>query len=317
MNYHYNLLKKIFTIIGPTAVGKTNISIEIAKLIKGQVVGLDSRQIYKGMSIGTAQPNKIEMQSIVHHLIGNRNPWESISAGEYSKMVIKSVNSIINAGENPIICGGAGLYYRAINDGIFEKSSSNEDIRKDLELRYDKNPIKLHNELKKIDPEYYKVVHLNNKKRLVRALEIHKITGKTPSENFKNQYKVKTNKLNLFTVFLTIEKEPHLNNIKKRTIKMLDNGWIDEVRSLIALKEKMEIDFPALDSIGYKQIIDYLNGSINKDLLIETIVSKTWQYAKKQYKWFKKENIDLIVDITNLDPSRVSDCIYDIYESIN
>ena len=310
-------MKKVFTIIGPTAVGKTNISIKVAKLIKGQVVGLDSRQIYKGMSIGTAQPNKIEMQSIVHHLIGERDPWKTISAGEYSEMVINSVNSIINAGENPIICGGAGLYYRAINKGIFEKSSSNEEIRKDLELKYNKNPTKLHNELKKIDPDYYKIVHLNNKKRLVRALEIHKITGKAPSENFKNQYIEKTNKLNLFTVFLTIEKDFHLNNIKKRTIKMLDNGWIDEVRSLIALKEKMEIDFPALDSIGYKQIIDYLNGSINKDSLIETIVNKTWQYAKKQYKWFKKENIDLIVDITNLDPSKVSDCIYDIYKSIN
>ena len=310
-------MKRIFTIIGPTAVGKTNISIKIAKLIKGQVVGLDSRQIYKGMSIGTAQPNKIEMQSIVHHLIGKRDPWKSISAGEYSEMVINSVNSIMNAGENPIICGGAGLYYRAINRGIFEKSSSNEDVRKDLELRYDKNPNKLHNELKKIDPDYYKIVHLNNKKRLVRALEIHQITGKTPSENFKNQYSGKTNKLNLFTVFLAIEKEPHLNNIRERTIKMLESGWIDEVKSLIALKEEMEIDFPALDSIGYKQIIEHLNGSINKDNLIDTIVIKTWQYAKKQYKWFKKENIDLIVDITNLDPSVVSDCIYDTYKSIN
>ena len=252
-------MKKILTIIGPTAVGKTNISIKIAKLIKGQVVGLDSRQIYKGMSIGTAQPSIIEMQPIVHHLIGERDPWKSISAGEYSEMVIDSVNSIMNAGKNPIICGGAGLYYRAINKGIFEKSSSNEEIRKDLELRYDENPTKLHNELKKIDPDYYKIVHLNNKKRLVRSLEIHKITGKTPSENFKNQYKVNKNKLNLFTVFLTIEKEPHLNNIKKRTIKMLDNGWIDEVKGLIALKEEMDIDFPALDSIGYKQIIEYLN----------------------------------------------------------
>ena len=310
-------MKKVFTIIGPTAIGKTNISIKIAKLIKGQVVGLDSRQIYKGMSIGTAQPNKIEMQSIVHHLIGIRDPWKSISAGEYSEMVINSVNSIMNAGENPIICGGAGLYYRAINKGIFKKSSSNEDIRKDLELRYDKNPTKLHDELKKIDPDYYKIVHLNNKKRLVRALEIHRITGKAPSENFKNQYTEKTNKLNLYTVFLTIEKDSHLNNIRERTIKMLDNGWIDEVKSLITLKEEMEIDFPALDSIGYKQIIEYLNGSFNKDILIETIVNKTWQYAKKQYKWFKKENIDLTVDITNLDPSKVSDCIYDIYNSIN
>ena len=310
-------MKKIFTIIGPTAIGKTNISIKIAKLIKGQVVGLDSRQVYKGMSIGTAQPNKIEMQSIVHHLIGIRDPWKSISAGEYSEMVINSVNSIMNAGEIPIICGGAGLYYRAINKGIFEKSSSNEYIRKDLELRYDKNPTKLHNELKKIDPDYYKIVHLNNKKRLVRALEIHRITGKAPSENFKNQYTEKTNKLNLYTVFLTIEKESHLNNIRERTIKMLDNGWIDEVKSLITLKEEMEIDFPALDSIGYKQIIEYLDGSFNKDSLIETIVNKTWQYAKKQYKWFKKEDIDLIVDITNLDPSKVSECIYDIYKSIN
>ena len=310
-------MKKIFTIIGPTAIGKTNISIKIAKLIKGQVVGLDSRQVYKGMSIGTAQPNKIEMQSIVHHLIGIRDPWKSISAGEYSEMVINSVNSIMNAGENPIICGGAGLYYRAINKGIFEKSSSNKDIRKDLELRYDKNPTKLHNELKKIDPDYYKIVHLNNKKRLVRALEIHRITGKAPSENFKNQYTEKTNKLNLFTVFLTIEKEPHLNNIRERTIKMLDNGWIDEVKSLITLEKEMEIDFPALDSIGYKQIVEYLNGFINKDSLVETIVNKTWQYAKKQYKWFKKEKIDLIVDITNLDPSKVSECIYDIYKSIN
>ena len=310
-------MKKIFTIIGPTAIGKTNISIKIAKLIKGQVVGLDSRQVYKGMSIGTAQPNKIEMQSIVHHLIGIRDPWKSISAGEYSEMVINSVNSIMNAGENPIICGGAGLYYRAINKGIFEKSSSNKDIRKDLELRYDKNPTKLHNELKKIDPDYYKIVHLNNKKRLVRALEIYRITGKAPSENFKNQYTEETNKLNLYTVFLTIEKESHLKNIRERTIKMLDNGWIDEVKSLITLKEKMEIDFPALDSIGYKQIIEYLDGSFNKDSLIETIVNKTWQYAKKQYKWFKKENIDLIVDITNLDPSKVSECIYDIYKSIN
>ena len=310
-------MKKILTIIGPTAVGKTNISIKIAKVIKGQVVGLDSRQIYKGMSIGTAQPNKIEMQSIVHHLIGERDPWKSISAGEYSKMVIKSVNSITNAGGSPIICGGAGLYYRAINKGIFKKSSSNKYIRKDLELRYDKNPNKLHNELKKIDPDYFKIVHLSNKKRLVRALEIYQITGKAPSANFKSQRIENTNKLNLFTVFLTIEKDPHLNNIRERTIKMLDNGWIDEVKSLITLKEEMEIDFPALDSIGYKQIIEYLNGSINKDLLIETIVSKTWQYAKKQYKWFKKENIDLIVDITNLDPSVVSDCIYDTYKSIN
>ena len=310
-------MKKIFTIIGPTAIGKTNISIKIAKLIKGQVVGLDSRQVYKGMSIGTAQPDKIEMQSIVHHLIGIRDPWKSISAGEYSEMVINSVNSIMNAGENPIICGGAGLYYRAINKGIFEKSSSNKDIRKDLELRYDKNPTKLHNELKKIDPDYYKIVHLNNKKRLVRALEIYRITGKAPSENFKNQYTEETNKLNLYTVFLTIEKESHLKNIRERTIKMLDNGWIDEVKSLITLKEEMEIDFPALDSIGYKQIIEYLDGSFNKDSLIETIVNKTWQYAKKQYKWFKKEDIDLIVDITNLDPSKVSECIYDIYKSIN
>ena len=118
-------MKKIITIIGPTAIGKTNLSIELAKLINGQIVGLDSRQIYKGMSIGTAQPTELEMGLVKYHLIGFREPWESISAGEYSDMVIEITKNITKSGFSPIISGGAGLYYRALTSGIFDESTSN------------------------------------------------------------------------------------------------------------------------------------------------------------------------------------------------
>ena len=132
-------MKKIITIIGPTAIGKTNLSIELAKLINGQIVGLDSRQIYKGMSIGTAQPTELEMGLVKHHLIGFREPWESISAGEYSGMVIEITKNITKSGFSPIISGGAGLYYRALTSGIFDESTSNMDIRLEIENEYDLN----------------------------------------------------------------------------------------------------------------------------------------------------------------------------------
>ena len=308
---------KIISIFGPTGLGKSSLAIELAKKINGEIIGVDSRQVYKGIPIGTAQPNSSQLNEVPHHLIGFKNLNEKISAGEYMKLIDKKIDQILLKNKSAILCGGTGLYFKTLKEGIFEGSHTNEEIRTRLEKEYDDDKQAIFEKLQKIDSNYSKIVHINNKKRLVRALEIYQITGETPSKNFKNQYKEKTNKLNLFTVFLTIEKEPHINNIKKRTIKMLDSGWIDEVKTLINLKNEMDLDFPALDSIGYKQMIDYLNGSINKDALIETVVSKTWQYAKKQNKWFKKENIDLTVDMTNLDTIRISNCIYDIYKSFN
>ena len=311
-------MKKIITIIGPTATGKTSLSIKLANLINGQIVGLDSRQIYKGMSIGTAQPTEIEMGLVKHHLIGFREPWESISAGEYSDMVIEITKSITKSGFSPIISGGAGLYYRALTSGIFDESTSNMDIRLEIENEYELNPILLYEKLKKIDPDYAKIVHINNKKRLVRALEIYQITGVSPSKNFEKQknQQNKQKKMNLFTIFLSVDRKIHRQMIRNRALQMMDNGWIEETKRLIKIKEKNNIDLPALNSIGYEQIRNFLHGEMSKEALLETIINKTWQYARKQVKWFRNEDIDLTIDITNLDNVSGANCIYDLYSTI-
>ena len=308
-------MKKILTIIGPTAVGKTEVGVNIAKNINGQIIGLDSRQIYKKMPIGTAQPSKDEMMSIKHHLIGIKDPDATVSAGKYSDMVLSKVNDVIDNGFTPIIVGGAGLYYRAITRGIFDKSSSDNLIRSNLEKQYDENSEFLYDKLKKIDPVYSKIVHINNKKRLVRALEIYQISGTTPTKHFDNQKMNQSKKLDLFTVFLVLKRDVHRKIIKSRALKMLDNGWIKEVENLIFLKNKKNIPFPALNSIGYKQISNYLDGQIDKNQLFDIIVNKTWQYARKQNQWFKKENINLTVDTTNLNLKELGLHISDIYKS--
>jgi tRNA dimethylallyltransferase len=308
-------LKKILTIIGPTAIGKTKLGVNVAGLLNGQVIGLDSRQIYKDMPIGTAQPNNEEMRSIKHHLIGIKEPKETLSAGEYSEMVISKVNEVKNNGFTPIIVGGAGLYYRAITQGIFDESTSDDLIRLNLEKEYDENSELLYEKLKKIDPVYSQIVHINNKKRLVRALEIHQISGLAPTKHFKNQKMNQSKKLDLFTVFLVIKKDVHRKIIKKRTLKMLDSGWIKEAKNLIYLKNKNNVSFPALNSIGYRQISNYLDGKIDKKELVDIIINKTWQYARKQNQWFKKENINLTVDITNIDIVELGLQISDIYRS--
>ena len=308
-------MKKILTIIGPTAIGKTELGVSIAKDINGQIIGLDSRQIYKKMPIGTAQPSKDEMMSIKHHLVGIKDPNETVSAGKYSDMVLSKVNDVIDDGFIPIIVGGAGLYYRAITRGIFDKSSSNNLIRSNLEEQYDKNPEFLYEKLKKIDPVYSTIVHINNKKRLVRALEIYQISKIVPTRHFDNQKMNQSKKLDLFTVFLVLKRDVHRKIIKNRVLKMLDNGWIKEVENLISLKNKKNIQFPALNSIGYKQISNYLDGQIDKNELLDIIVNKTWQYARKQNQWFKKEGVSLTVDTTNLDLKELGLHISDICKS--
>jgi tRNA dimethylallyltransferase len=309
-------MKKILTIIGPTAAGKTDLAVKIADKLNGEIIGLDSRQIYKQMEIGTAQPSFEDRQGITHHLIGYRDPWEAISAGEYAKLVIKHVGQILKAGKVPIICGGAGLYYRAITQGIFVDSHSDIELRKKIENLYEKDPQSLISRLQSIDPEYARIVHINNKKRLVRALEIFELTGSPPTKHFKDQESSKLSFLNVYTVYLLLDKEVHLNKIKKRMNKMFEIGWIEEVKKILSLKKEKNIAIPALDSIGYKQIIEYLDNDINKVALIENIVNKTKQYARRQRNWFKNEKIDLSVDLTNLEKSDIHKTICDIYNII-
>jgi tRNA dimethylallyltransferase len=285
----------ILTIIGPTAVGKTAISIELAKKLDGEIIGLDSRQIYFNMEIGTAQPTIEERSGIRHHLIGVRAPDKVIAAGEYAKLIVPVIIDIKQRGKLPVICGGAGLYYRALREGIFEGSISDLEVRLKLESEYDSNPQKLFDKLTKIDSVYAKIVHINNKKRLVRALEIFELTGKIPTEHFAEQKINQTSKLDLFSVLLSMDRKFLYKRICKRTEQMLDHGLIDEVKSL--LSNYNEDNVHPLDSIGYKQVRANLNNKLNYDDMVEEINIRTRQYAKKQFTWFRSEPISYEIEI--------------------
>ena len=285
-------------IIGPTAIGKSSIAISLAKKMNGEIIGLDSRQIYKGMMIGTAQPTEKEMDGIRHHLIGIWDPSKPISAGEYTKLVKDKIAKIQSCSKTPIICGGAGLYFRALTKGIFEGSVTDLNIRKELNINYKKNPLALLERLKIIDPEYGEIVHINNKKRLIRALEIYESTGKTPSEHFQMQKDNPKSTLDLFSVLICMEKEKLNKQIKLRIETMLAAGWVEEVKQLIKYQILSGLKFAPLDSIGYNQIQSYLKKDISFEKMKEDIFIKTRQFSRKQVQWFKKENINLKIDIS-------------------
>ena len=308
-------MDKILTIIGPTASGKSALSVELANRLDGEIISLDSRQIYEGMPMGTAQPTHEEMDGIPHHLFGFRNPAKPISSGEYAKMVKEKVVEIRGFGKVPIICGGAGLYYRALKTGIFEGSVSDLPTRDRLDQAYEDDPVSLLERLKSIDPKYASIVHINNKKRLMRALEIYETTGKTPSEHFQDQEENPVESMNLFTILLIWNRKIIIDRIEKRTDEMLENGWIEEVQELLIKQSESKMVYPALNSIGYRQIQSYLKGDLTFDEMREDIVIRTRQFAKRQVQWFKKENIDLMVEMDNLDRNMTPEIVHDIYKN--
>ena len=309
-------MKKIITIVGTTASGKTSLAIRLSHILDAEVISLDSRQIFKGMPIGTAQPTNKEKDGVTHHLIGFKNPWDPVSAGRYAELVLDKVSNIHKNGKIPIICGGAGLYYRAIKNGLFSKSSTDESLRHELESAYDKNPNQLMDKLIKIDPEYASIVHINNKKRLVRALEIFGITGKAPSKNFDEQRNNPTEVLDLFTIRLDWERQSLIKRIEHRLDQMLVSGWVEEVKGLLKLQKERSSLFPALNSIGYEQIQSYLENDIDFNKMKETIFVKTRQFAKRQSQWYNKEDIELTLKMDTLKKDEIIQILCDLFKTM-
>ena len=182
-----------------------------------------------------------------------------------------------------------------------------------MEQTYEKDPESLFERLRSVDPDYAEIVHINNKKRLVRALEIFESTGKTPSQHFIGQETNPTFVLDLFPILLCMRKELLNDRIAKRTEQMFESGWIDEVNTLLEKQSEMDTFFPALDSIGYKQIHRYIKGEMNEHDLKEDITLKTRQFFRRQVKWFRKEKIEFSIDMSQLDNGKVSGIISDIY----
>ena len=308
-------MNKTLTVIGPTASGKTHLSVILAKELNAEIIGLDSRQIYKELIIGTAQPSILEQDGIPHHLINILSPLKTVSAGSYSSLIRKTVLEIQSRSKIPLICGGAGLYYRALANGIFAGSITDSKIRQRLENEYDNiGPEQMLSKLKKCDPDYANGIHPNNKKRIVRALEILESTGRTPSLNFKSQKQSSVPKLNLYTIYLKWDRSTLKERIATRTRAMLKNGWIEEVREII--KKYPSESLHPLDSIGYREIISYLKGDLTLENLEKTITIKTRQFAKRQIQWFKNEKIDIFIDMNNFHTNKIDDILNKIKKEI-
>lgn len=293
---------KVVVIVGPTASGKTALSIELAKKINGEIISCDSMQIYKDMDIGSAKVTKEEMQGIKHYMVDEISPTKRFSVADYKKQAEKAIEEIVLKNKVPIIVGGTGLYVNSLIYGIeYPENKVDLEYRNSLmEIAQTEEGLsKLYLQAKKIDEEAMKKISTNDKKRIIRILEIYHETGKNKTELEKES---RSNEVKYdYKIFaINIERQILYERINKRVDIMLEKGLIEEVKMLIAKYPT----FPtAMQAIGYKEIIEYFNGEISKDEAIDKIKQESRRYAKRQITWFKRiENtkwIDGLDDMQN------------------
>ena len=281
-------MQKVLAIVGPTAVGKSSFGIECAKIFNGEIISGDSIQIYKHLDIGSAKVTKEETKGINHHLIDIKEPHENYSVKEFQEKGRELIESISKEGKLPIVVGGTGLYIKALlYDYKFFEEEEKDDQFEDLSNE------EIYYELKKEDPDALEKIHVNNRKRLVRALNIVRKHGQGISmikanQNHKPIYDIKI-------IGLTRNKEELKENINNRVNQMIDNGLEKEIKSL--LDAGITFDNQCMQAIGYKEFKDYFEGKAKIEEVIEKIKSNTRHFAKRQYTWFNNQmNIEWFID---------------------
>lgn len=286
---------KLIILAGPTASGKTAVSIDLAKRIGGEIISADSMQIYRGMDIGTAKITADEMQGVKHYLINVSDPKEDFNIVKFQNMVKCSIEEIKKNGHIPILVGGTGFYIQSIIYDInFDKEDDNGSIRKVLEEEYDKMGADfMYEKLKKIDNISAENIHKNNKKRIIRAIEYFLINNALISEHNELQRK-KTSPYDFRFFVLNPKRDILYDRINKRVDKMVERGLVDEVKSLI--ESGLSIDNISMQGIGYKEIVEYLEGNIPLDKAVENIKQNTRHMAKRQVTWFKRERDVIYID---------------------
>ncbi len=291
-------MEKVIVIVGPTAVGKTKTSIEIAKKFHGEIINGDSTQVYRGLNIGTAKITEVEMEGIPHHLIDIKEPDESFSVAEFQKLVREKIHEINEAGKIPIIVGGTGLYIQAVlYDYEFSEASSNDALRNKLETFVKEHGNEaLHERLKKIDMKSAEAIHPNNVRRVIRAIEVFEDSGVPFSEYLEKQKKEIL--YDCVMIGLTMERELLYDRINYRVEKMMEEGLLQEVTSLYHQGYR---DCQALHAIGYRELYDYLEGKLTLEQAIHAIQQNTRRYAKRQFTWFRNKMDIAWFDMTEED----------------
>lgn len=293
------IMKKLLVVAGPTASGKTSLSIELAKLYNGEIVSADSMQIYKGMNIATAKPSDIEMSGIKHYLIDFLEPNESYSVGKYVEDASKAVDKIIEKNKLPIICGGTGLYIDSFLNGIdFVDNSANLELRAELnKIAEEKGIDCLLKMLLEIDPYSYMRLHeQRNQKRIVRAIEFYKTTGMTITEQNEKSRENESEYEYLIFGLKASDRQFLYDRINKRVDIMIENGLVEEAREILS----SDLSETASKAIGYKQLKPYIDGEASLDECIEKLKTETRHYAKRQLTWFKRNKDIFWINIDEL-----------------
>lgn len=279
---------KLLVIVGATAVGKSEVAIFLAQNLSGEIIAADSMQVYKNMNIGTGKPSPKQQTLIRHHLIDVVSPIESFSVAQYQKLAREAVREVISRRRLPIIVGGTGLYVKAVIDELeFPEGLLDSENRKELEKKAkEEGGEALYQDLKRLDPEAAENIHPHNVRRIIRALEVIESTKK-PFSHFQKKWNRRISIYHTAVFGLGLPREHLYKNIDKRLDEMIEAGLIDEVKALV--KEGYREAITSKQALGYKELIDYLDGNINLKQAKEQIKQGTRNFAKRQLTWFKRE----------------------------
>ena len=276
--------KYLIVIVGPTAVGKTALCVNLAKSLNTEIISADSRQFYREMSIGTAKPTTDEMGGVVHHFIDNLSIEVSYDIGRYEKDALVVINEIFKNRNVAILTGGSGMYVDAVCKGIDDMPEVAKEIRTNLNQTHEKEGLTLLlDKLKMVDPVYYQVVDQNNPQRVIRALEVYESTGKSYSSFRKST--TKTRPFKIIKIGLHRDRDELYARIEERMDAMIEQGLFDEAKSLYHFRSKN-----ALQTVGYKEVFEYIDGIYDKMEAVRLLKRNSRRYAKRQMTWFRKDD---------------------------
>lgn len=289
-------MKRIIVVSGPTAVGKTALSIRMAKAIGGEIISADSMQVYRHMDIGSAKVTKEEMNGVPHYLIDVLEPTEEFNVARFKEMAEEAAAEIYSHGNIPIVAGGSGFYIQALlYDVDFKTETAEDGIREELEcMEQEKGGAYLHAILEEIDPDAALAIHANNKKRIIRAIEYYRRTGERISSHNRNQ-REKTSPYDFLYYVLTDKRQTLYQRIDSRVDSMLQAGLVEEVMRL--KKMGLTKTMVSMQGLGYKEVLDYLDGSLTLLEASDRIKQETRHFAKRQLTWFKRERNAKWIDL--------------------
>lgn len=274
--------KTLIAIVGPTAVGKTAMAISLAQYFKTEIISADSRQFYREMTIGTAKPDSEELASAPHHFINSHSITQDYSAGDFEREALDKLDELFRQHDVVVMVGGSGLFVRALCEGLDDLPKAGDEVRERLNNEMAQLGLEQMKErLKIIDPAYYQIADIDNPQRVVRALEVFEATGKPMS--FYHKKDLSKRPFDILTIGLNMERSRLYERINLRVERMMEMGLLEEVKSLVPFRSK-----PALLTVGYAELFDYLDGNISLEEAVERIQQNSRRYAKRQITWFKK-----------------------------